>query len=868
MAGKTRNPSKLLTKLFQKFCKDELYEELQGDLQEEFKLNSEKHGRKYANQMYRREIFKMIRPSVMRKVKSRSLNNTAMLKNYTLITIRSLARNKLFSVINIFGLGISMAVALLTIAFVTEIDGYDTFHENKDRIYRITNDMVSQSGETYSYASTSLLTGEIARTDLAGVEKVVSIFKGFSGDLTYEDNMFYTDGFFASEEFFDVFTFGLLHGNLVTALENPFSVVLTAETAVKIFGKTDVVGEVLKKSEEQYTVTAVLEDVPNNSHIKFEAIASMSSMKSMESYKKGYFDNWHNMWSAHVYLLLPTEFDLNTLQAQIDVMAKEENAKNTGEDEDLILTTEAMLDIFPGGDKYNQFGTVMPKEKVDRMIILTIVVMFCACFNYANLTIARSLKRAKEIGVRKVVGAKKGQIFLQFIAEAIFVSLLSLLVAFVIFSLIKPEFLTLDFYTSRTTTLDLTTVDYLMFTAFAILVGIVGGLIPAIMMTKFHPIAIMKGISKMKNSKGFGLRNILIGVQFALSMGFAVLVTLAYQQYKFALNFDLGYTTENILNVPMQGNDADLVLNALSQVAEVQSASKSSVIPSTGSLNSNRGKHGQDSVSIYVNTIDEHYLDNLEHELLAGENFRNDGRKDQMIVNEQLVKFFHFESNEEALGAKVKFYNQERVISGVVKDFHYGTIYNQLRPFAFMRNQGDFQYVNLKVKSNDLVVTMKKLEEVWQTLDKDHEFNATFFQEDIERTYSEISSSLKTYGLLSIIAISVSILGLLGMAVYAAESRIKELTIRKVLGATVGNILILLSKNFAIIFLIAAGVAIPLSLYVYRTTMLEEVEFTKEIQFWEPGSGALAVMVIAMLTIGFQALKAAKSNPAESLRNE
>lgn len=856
------------TKLFKWVCNDSFYEELQGDLEERFYINTEKKGIQRARGIYRSEITKMLRPSVIRKLKYQKLNNTAMLKNYTLITIRSLARNKLFSAINIFGLGISMAIALLTIAFVSEIDGYDTFHENKDRIYRITNDIVPSNGETYSYASTSLLTGEKARTDLAGVEKVVSIYKGFYGDLSNEDNMFYTEGFFASEEFFDVFSFGVLHGNLETALKNPFSIVLTAETAMKIFGKTDAVGEVLKKSDQQYTVTAVLEDVPNNSHIKFEAIGSMSSMKSLDSYKKGYFDNWHNMWSAHVYLLLPDQFDLNTLQVQIDAMAKEENAKNTGEDEELVLSAEAMLDIFPGDDKYNQFGTVMPKEKVNRMVILTLVVMFCACFNYANLTIARSLKRAKEIGVRKVVGAKKGQIFIQFIAEAVFVSLLSLLVAFVIFSIIKPEFLALDFYTSRTTTLDLTMADYLMFTTFAILIGVIAGLIPAIMMTKFHPIAIMKGISKMKNSKGFGLRNVLVGVQFALSMGFAVLVTLAYQQYKFALNFDLGYTTENILNVPMQGNDPDLVMNTLSQVAEVQFASKSSVIPSTGSLNSNRGKLGQDSVSIYVNTIDEHYLDNLEHELLAGENFRNDGRKDQMIVNEQLVKFFHFESNEEALGAKVKFYNQERVITGVVKDFHYGTIYNELEPFAFVRNQGDFRYVNLKVKSNDLVATMRKLEEAWDALDKDHEFNATFFQEDIERTYSEISSSLKTYGLLSIIAISVSILGLLGMAVYAAESRIKELTIRKVLGATVSNILILLSKNFAIIFLIAAGVAIPLSLYVYRTTMLEDVEFTKEIQIWEPGTGALAVMVIAMLTIGFQALKAAKSNPAESLRNE
>ncbi|OEK03948.1 hypothetical protein BFP97_19245 [Roseivirga sp. 4D4] len=793
-----------------------------------------------------------------------------MFRNYSIVAFRSLIRNRLFSTINIFGLGISMAVALLTIAFATEINGYDSFHENKDRIYRITNAQVSQEGEIYRYASTSLLIGERARTEISGIEQTVSIYKGFGGDLRYDNNAYYTNGLFVSEEFLDVFTFPVLHGNPETALDEPFSVVLTEEMAIRVFGRTDVLGEVLRKSEQQYTVTGILKDLPKNSHIKFEAIASMSSMKSMERYKEGYFDSWHNMWSGYAYILLPENHNLDALDAQLKTIQEEENAKNTGEQEELRLELEGLMDIFPGDGKYNQLGTVMPKEKVNRMIILTIIVMFCACFNYANLTIARSLKRAKEIGVRKVVGANKSQIFFQFVSEAIFVSLLALTVAFLIFNLIKPQFLALDFYTSRTTTLDLTTLNYLNFTIFAIAIGVLAGLIPALLMTKFKLVSILKGVSHMKASKGFGLRNILVGIQFALSMGFAVLVTLAYQQYKHALNFDLGYTTENILNVPLHGNDADLVFNTLTQVAEVQAASKSAIVPSTGGLQSSRGRliGGQDSTSIYMNTIDEHYIENLEHELLAGENFRKDDRQDQMIVNEQLIKAFHFETFEEALGRKVKFYSEERVIIGVVKDFHYGTIYNELKPFAFVKNQGRFQYVNLKVRSNNLLETMKKLEEAWMTIDQDHEFDAQFYHEQIERTYSDISSTMKTYGFLSIVAICVSILGLLGMAVYTAESRIKELTIRKVLGATVTNILVLLSKNFAVIFVIAAAAAIPLSLYIYRTTMLENIEFTQDVQFWEPGSGALAVIVVAMLTIGFQAIKAAKSNPAENLRNE
>jgi len=486
------------------------------------------------------------------------------------------------------------------------------------------------------------------------------------------------------------------------------------------------------------------------------------------------------------------------------------------------------------------------------MFIMTIIVMFCACFNYANLSIARSLKRAKEIGVRKVVGAKKGQIFFQFTLEAILVSLFSLLVGLVLFHVIKPLFLSLDAEISETTALLLSNVVYLYFIGFAVIIGFVAGLIPALIMTKFQPISIIKGITTIGKGTGVSIRKVLVGIQFALSMGFAILVTLTYNQYKFALNFDLGYSTERILNIPLQGNDPDLLKVALMQVAEVEAISKSSMIPSIGNLNSSRGHliNGLDSLSVYLSSVDAEYINNLGHELLVGQSFVNNIRTDQMIVNEAFVKDFNITSNLEAIGKQVQFYDGTREIVGVVKDFHYGTIYNAIKPFAFVQNQKGIQYLNVRIQTQNMAETMVKLDAAWSGIDQDHTFNARFFEEDIERTYSNFSSSMKTYGFLSIVAISVSILGLFGMAVFTAESRIKELTIRKVLGATIQNLIVLLSKNFLYIFLISASLAIPISVYIYNQTLVKDIQYKMNIGFWELGTGAIAVIFIAMLTIG------------------
>lgn len=863
-------PPKYPSRLLAWFCHDDFYEELQGDLEENFFNNSQKYGLRKARRIYTLEVLRLLRPSVIKKLKTQSgslrNNNIAMIKNYLLVAFRSLSRNRFFSVINIFGLAMSMAVALITIAFVTEINSYDQFHADKDRIYRINNLMVDSSGNTEPYASTSVKTGNLIREQVPGLESVATVFKGFNGEFKTDEANYSYQGYYVSPEFLEIFSFPAIQGNLSNALTEPNSVVITENLAQRIFNTNDVVGEVLKRGDSQFKITAVLADIPKNSHLQFEALGSMSTVENAERYS--YIFNWNTMWSSYAYFKVQENFDFEAFDQVLNDIAKKENEAISRFE--ILLRYEGLTEIFPGDGKYNQVGTVVPKENIDAMVILTIIVIFSACFNYANLSIARSLKRAKEIGVRKVVGAKRSQVFTQFITEAVLVSLLSLVFAYFLFRLIKPEFLSLNYYISRTTTLDLTLNSYLYFFVFAVLIGLLAGCIPSLIMTRFKPVQIIKGITSMKVTGSVNIRKFLVGVQFVLSIGFAVLVTLSYKQYQYALNFNLGYQTESIFNVELHRNDFKLVEAAFSQVPEVEEISGSGFMPSTGSLNSDQAKviGQQDSMSVYSIRVNENYIANLGHQLIAGENLDDEIQKKQMVVNEEFIKKFNLGRPEEAIGTRVKYYDEEREIVGVVKNFHYGTIYNDVQPFSFIQGEGQLYYINLKLNTDNLANTMAKLDEAWKTVETDHDLKGTFFSEDIERTYQTLSSSMKTYGLLAIVAIGISILGLLGMAVYTAESKVKELTIRKVLGATYYNLLSLLSRNFLIILVIATAIAIPTALYIFRSTLQNNMEYVMTVGFWELASGALLVIIVAIITIGSQATKAARMNPASNLRNE
>ncbi len=865
-----KQPPKYFRHLIHWLCRSEHAEELLGDLDERYEMNAEEQGSRYAARRYRKEVLLLLRPSAIRLPGFLGrVNRNLMIASHTRTTWRHLKRNPLFSLINIVGLSISMAVGILAITFVEEMYSYDAFHENGDQIYRVTNDKIYENADRGAYATTSLLLGEKLKADY-GYEDLTLLMNSYIGQLRPVDSdktPLDVQGIHADEMFLQIFSFPLIAGNPQTALADPYSIVISEELAVKLFGSSDVVGRTIERKEDRYQVTGVLENVPSNSHLKFEAIISLETLRLGKN-AKHLFEDWGTMWSSYVYVRLRDTQSVEQLQTQLNQMAKLQNEQLFRES--IHPSLENLAEIAPNTGKYNQQSTLVPQSMISMIIVLAIVVLVSACFNYANLSIARSLKRAREVGIRKVAGAGSIQITYQFLFEAIAMALIALVVAFFIFMSIRSEFLELNFFISRTTTLAVKPVLYAYFLGFAVLIGLLAGLVPAAMVSRYGIINSIKGLTIVRGNGN--LRRLMIGVQFIFSMGLTILVVQAYRQYDFALSFDLGYRTDNILQVQVKDNDPDLLKEAFLSVPEVKSVALCSVLPSLGSLNSDNARvvGRADSSICYSNRVDRDYLMTMEHAFLAGGNFSGTVSGDQLIVNEQFVTEFELGTPQEALGTRVEYYNATRTIVGVVEDFHYGTIYNELRPFAFFETGESEPWWNMaiKIETSDLKATLGKLDAAWSSVDNAREFEATFYEEKIRLTYKSLESMLKLFGALAAIAVVVGLLGLLGMAVYTTESRKKELTIRKILGAEVIQILALLSRSFVLIFAIALVASVGLSYYLVDTMILKDAEYAIDVELGGLLASALPVAVVAFVVLILQGIATLQSNLVTNLRDD
>ena len=538
-------------------------------------------------------------------------------------------------------------------------------------------------------------------------------------------------------------------------------------------------------------------------------------------------------------------------------------------------------EIALGKDLSNQIGPVMTIGVVWIIAGLTFVVILSACFNYTNLSIARSLRRSREVGIRKVIGALKGHVLGQFISEAVIISLLALLFAFVLFLFLRTQFVSLAPELQHMVTLELSISLVLYFTAFAVLVGTLAGFLPALFFSRINAIQVLRNVTSLKVFRHVNLRKGLIVVQYTFSLIFIAATIIGYNQYKNFLEFDLGFKTENILNIRLQGNNSDRLVKELSSLPEVNAISKSLMVTSIGSYYGQQMKYNNplDSAGVYYNSIDENYLPLHGHQLIAGKNFASHPSKkeeeSEVIVNEQVLKRFNIgEKNPaKALGEIVNVDRQKLTIIGVMKDFHFGKVESPIEPFIFRywtdSSGGRYDgFVNARIRSADLPATLAKIDEAWRTIDKVHTLDAKFYDEQIERAYTEFSAILKIIGLLSFLAISIASMGLFGMVVFTTETRMKEISIRKVMGATSGNLIYLLSKNFLLLLSISAAVALPVTYVFFDQVVLVNITYHVPIKPGELVIGALAVMAIAFVMIGSQTLKVARSNPAQVLKNE
>ncbi len=635
--------------------------------------------------------------------------------------------------------------------------------------------------------------------------------------------------------------------------------VLTETAAKKLFGNQEALGKLIKMDTLVYQVTGIMKDVPFFSHISFEVLVSLSTAEQINKNDK-HFGEWTNMWSSSVYVLPSQNADMTSIRSQLNEIAKEENLaeKNTKIELELL----PLYDIVVGESlRQPEGGPGFAGPHVSPVVCwilggLAAVVILSACFNYTNLSIARAMRRIKEIGVRKVIGAGKRQVRLQFLAEAVMISLAALLLSFLLFLVLRPMLINMAPEMQRTVKLALTPTMVAAFIIFSIAVGVMAGFMPAVFFLKVNPINAFKSISSIKMFRHLTLRRALVVIQYTVTLIFITTTAVGYVQYKNILAFDLGFSTTNILNINMQDNKPDAMLKELSEMPEVSALSRSLITTGVGNAwgSNMKYKDPRDSVLVMTNHVDENYLPLHDYKLLAGGISKarpaTDQASGEVIVNEQVLQRFNIGGNnpEKAIGEQITLNGRTMTIVGVMQDFHYGKVENLIGPVAFtFWTPEDRAIISAKIQSTDMPATIARIESVWKKIDPVHPFMAAFYDEEIEEAYSEFSIMIKIIGFLSILAISIASMGLFGMVVFTTETRLKEIGIRKVMGANVGNLIYLLSRGFLFLLAVSALIALPATYFFFESVVLPNFPYHTPVQITELIVGLLVVLLVAVI---------------------
>jgi putative ABC transport system permease protein len=865
------NPPRWATRFLHWYCRPRLLEDLEGDLNEYFDRNVARKGIKKARLIYVLDVIKFLRPYTIRKIEFFNIFiHWIMIGSYFKTSRRSLVRNKLFSLINIVGLAVSMSVGLLVISIVTDLYSYDDFQEKKDRTYRVITKTVEkgQSSEM-NLASTSILVGEKIKEAIPAIEDVSIIRQGFWGDAKVGESKFPMGATWADNSFLKVFSFPLIKGDIATALKEPYTLVLTEKTAKKLFGESDPLGKTVQFDSTNYIVTGVVEDVPKLSHLTFDALISLATLDA--GHKDADLHSWANIWQNYVYVTFPEKTDVSKHQTALNRLSKQENKELTFRTVEVSL--QPLKDIVLGVPLSNNIGPAFTPPVMWTLCGLAIVVILSACFNYTNLSVARSMRRSREVGIRKIIGAQRSHVLGQFMAESVIIALLALVFSFALFLVLRKQFLGLDSHVSDVFSLHISFQNVLYFILLAIGTGLAAGFMPALFFSKMNALHVMKDVSNMKIFRRVGIRKVLIVVQFTLSLMFIAATLIGYNQYKSLLTFDLGFKTDNIINIKLQGNKGQVLAKEIAQIPAVKGISQSMMITSLGSTHGTGLRYQTDSATVWQNMVDEHYLPLHQHKLLAGKNFQlrpEKGKESEIIVNQQVLKRFNIaeQNPEKALGTIVNVDGQKLAIVGVLKDFHYGSLENKIEPVMFRYSADPASFLNVKIVSKDLPGTMADIKSAWLKVDKVHELNAKFYDTQIEETYAQFSLIIKVIGFIAFLAICIASLGLFGMVVFTTETKLKEISIRKVLGASETGLIYLLCKGFLLLLAISTLIAMPVTYLFFDKIVLTKFPYHQSISLTEMLGGSLLVMLFAFFLIGSQTIKAARNNPAKVLKSE
>lgn len=806
-----------------------------------------------------------------------------MFSNYLKTAIRSLFRHRFFSAINVFGLAVAMTVSMSVIMLVSDQLSYDRYNPNSNRIFQVTTvGATSQDGQGEPRASSTMRLRQELLDNYTGIEKVVRFKKGFGNSwLQFEnqDKNIPLTGFFADPEVFDLFQYELEFGDAKTALLNPFSVVLTRQAASKIFEEKNPLGQTIKVGDlGTFTVTGVLKETNNKSHIVFESLASMASVKGIldEQGYRSQMENWTNNSNGWTYVLLKEGRSTSDLQSYLDQIYRQHIATLTNSDIfKMKFELQSILDITPGPMMDNSIGPILPWLFVYFFSGLALIILLTSCFNFTNLSIARSLTRAREIGVRKVAGATRGQIFFQFISESVLLAMFALVLAFGFMYFFKPMFLQLNFARIFNWNLQADYTVYAVIVVFAIFVGILAGMFPAAVLSAFQPVKVLKNLNTMKLFSQMGMRKVLLVSQFTLSLFFILTLMLVYNQLTLFVHQDLGFKTQNNIRVRLGSTSPEALKTELLKYGNVTSVSASSHIPASGGFRQQgfkRKLNDTDWTNLGYFLVDENYLENMSIKLVAGKFFATENgklNKSLIVINQQAVKKFGFVSDRDAINQEIIFQpdSTRRTIVGVVKDYNHKDLFDAITPMGLLYNPEQFKIVQVGYSGtyNDAVDAIGK---AWAVINPDLKIDLEKIESEISQSYEVFFGDvIKIIGFISVLAILISCLGLMGMAAYATETRLKEISIRKILGSSNESLILLLSKGFFLMLTIAIVLGVPLA-YVVNNLWLNRIAYHTSLDIATISMGVFILIFFAAITIGSQTIRAIVVNPVKNLRSE
>ncbi len=795
-----------------------------------------------------------------------------MITHHLLVAWRNLRKNKSYSLIHFLGLTTALVTCIFLLAFVIQELQFDQFHQKGHQIYRLNVDLKLPDQELKLALAAGVMAPAL-KDDFPEVEDYVRLASPWS-DLVFDYNsqsFFEKNILYADASFFKIFDFQLEEGNPLTALNQPNQVIFSKKMAKKYFGNETALGKTISIDEELFTVTGIVTNPPKNSHIDFDFLISYQTWVKEHPAAE---TNW--TWTnSPTYVVLSENADYQNLNARLwDWMASKLPADET-------LSMQPHLEPFQNIHfGLARLGELKPTGSKAQLLLLSItglLILLMALFNYVNLAIALYHGRKKEIGIRKTFGAKKSQVVLQFLSESILLVGLSILCSFWLADTLLPTFNQL---TGMQLSYDFINPISLFFAFWALVfgIGLLAGIYPSLLLSNWKPVQLFRG-KAINTGRPFGLKQLLIGAQFATSIGLIVTTLIIWNQYQFLTQKDLGFEQDNKLilrfGTPDKlGMPTEIFKKELEKLPEVKGLTFSSHVPTEnthGVFTQIQDEKGAvKSAEVALNLVDAAFLDVFDMKVLAGRNFSSEISQDTvgaLIMNEAAVRQMGFASAEAVIGKEFVQWDRQGKVIGVVQDFNQHSLHKVITPMTFQMNAPLFEKVTLSYQTDDLPNFLAKLEANWQQATSKAPFQYSFLNQQIAHQYEAEKRFSNIFISYSLIALLISCLGLYGLLSITISKRMKEIGIRKVLGANASNILYLLSKDYFKLIIIALLVAMPITWY-FMNNWLEGFAYRIDIQWWVFVLAGILALGIAFLTVSFQSMKAVLANPVQSLRSE